>query len=40
VNALRDKLRQAIEACRDRKRARISELSGTADLDGDASAQA
>jgi uncharacterized membrane protein YdbT with pleckstrin-like domain len=32
---MRDKLRQAIEACRDRKRARISELTGVVDADVD-----
>jgi uncharacterized membrane protein YdbT with pleckstrin-like domain len=33
AEALRDELRQAIESCRDRKRARIAELTGP--LDGD-----
>lgn len=31
--SLRDSLRRAIEACRDRKRARIAELGGTVDTD-------
>lgn len=33
--ALRDKLRKAVETCRDRKRTRVSELGGTVDADGD-----
>ncbi len=31
--SLRDDLRRAIEACRDRKRARVAELGGTLDTD-------
>lgn len=37
-DGLRDRLRAAVEACRDRKRARVAELGGTMDLDGDAAA--
>ena len=33
--SLRDKLRKAVEACRDRKRTRVSELGGAVDADGD-----
>ncbi len=33
--SLRDQLRQAVEACRDRKRTRVSELGGTVDTDDD-----
>ncbi len=33
---LRDKLRKAVEACRDRKRTRVSELGRAVDADGDA----
>lgn len=32
--ALRDRLRHAVEACRDRKRTRVSELGGVVDTDG------
>lgn len=32
---LRDKLRAAVESCRDRKRARVAEFSGPLDLDGE-----
>lgn len=32
--SLRDQLRKAVEACRDRKRTRVSELGGTVDHDG------
>lgn len=32
-NALRDGLRRAVEECRDRKRARVSELGGVLDVD-------
>jgi len=35
--ALRDELRRAIEACRDRKRARVTELEGPVDSGGHAS---
>jgi uncharacterized membrane protein YdbT with pleckstrin-like domain len=31
--SLRDQLRKAVEACRDRKRTRVSELGGTVDTD-------
>ena len=34
--SLRDKLRKAVETCRDRKRTRVSELGGAVDADGDA----
>jgi uncharacterized membrane protein YdbT with pleckstrin-like domain len=33
--ALRDKLRAAVETCRDRKRARVAELTGPLDVDTD-----
>ena len=32
--SLRDRLRHAVEACRDRKRTRVSELGGVVDTDG------
>lgn len=32
---LRDRLRAAVEACRDRKRARVAELNGPLDVDAD-----
>ncbi len=35
--ALRDRLRTAVEACRDRKRARVAELTGPLDADPDGS---
>lgn len=34
-DSLRNQLRLAVEACRDRKRARVAELGGTVDADGD-----
>lgn len=33
--SLRDQVRKAVEACRDRKRTRVSELGGTVDTDED-----
>lgn len=35
--SLRDKLRKAVETCRDRKRTRVSELGGVIEADGNAS---